>query len=137
MWHVRLKILPARPRARACQRFSVGPSSAYAVTTTRSSPFQCRSGRDSAFATAERSTFSTSFATARCEKARIVRASGTERPRMRSVTSRALRALDPTRFAWARTVCCVSTDRHYLLTFAARSPAWPRNVRVGANSPSL
>src|SRR5439155_9614744 len=27
--------------------------------------------------------------------------------------------------------------RHYLLTFADLSPAWPRNVRVGANSPSL
>jgi hypothetical protein len=46
-----------------------------------------------------------SFATARCENARIVRASGTERPRMRSVTSRALRALECTHFAWARTVC--------------------------------
>src|SRR5207302_9595690 len=27
--------------------------------------------------------------------------------------------------------------RHYRLTFAALSPEWPRNVRVGANSPSL
>src|SRR5205085_10426797 len=28
-------------------------------------------------------------------------------------------------------------SRHQRLTFAARSPAWPRNVLVGANSPSL
>jgi hypothetical protein len=28
-------------------------------------------------------------------------------------------------------------DRHHRLTFAFLSPAWPRNVRVGANSPSL
>src|SRR5437868_234427 len=101
---------PTRPRARARWRFRVGPSSAKAVTITRSSPFQCRSGRDSAFATADRSTFSTSSATARFENARMVRASGTERPRMRSVTSRALRALECTYFAWARTICrCVST----------------------------
>ena len=90
----------------------------------RSSPFQCRSGRDSAFATAERSTFSTSCATARVENARIVRASGTERPRMRSVMSRALRALERTYFACARTVCGLCLDcRHYLLTFVDLSPA--------------
>ena len=105
MWHERFMIGPTRPRARARWRFSVGPSSTYAVTMYRSSPFQCRSGRDSAFATAERSTFSTSSATARVENARIVRASGTERPRMRSVMSRALRALECTYFACARTVC--------------------------------
>src|SRR5207248_3365713 len=28
-------------------------------------------------------------------------------------------------------------DCHQRFTFAMRSPAWPRNVRVGANSPSL
>src|SRR5262249_2421292 len=27
--------------------------------------------------------------------------------------------------------------RHQRFTFALRSPAWPRKVRVGANSPSL
>jgi hypothetical protein len=49
------------------------------------------------------STFSTSRAIARCEKARIVLASGTLRPRIWSVTSRALRADDRTHFASART----------------------------------
>jgi hypothetical protein len=39
----------------------------------------------------------------------MVRASGTERPRIKSVTSRALRALERTHFAWARTVWRVST----------------------------
>jgi len=71
MWHIRLWMLDARPRARARKRFSVGPSSTYAVTMTRSSPFQCRSGRDSAFATADRSTFSTSSATARVENGHV------------------------------------------------------------------
>ena len=39
----------------------------------------------------------------------IVRASGTLRPRIRSVISLALRALECTYFAFARTVCCCST----------------------------
>src|SRR5207245_1490040 len=72
MWHVRLWIRATRPRARARQRFIVGPSSAYAAETTMSSGFRpARSTRDSAFATAEFSTFSTSRAIARCENARI------------------------------------------------------------------
>jgi len=99
MWQVRFMIRAYRPRARGRPRLSVGPSSANAVETRRSSPFQCRSGRDSAFAIAELSTFSTSRATARFENARIVSASGTERPRIRSVTSRALRALECTHLA--------------------------------------
>ena len=57
---------------------------------------------DSAFATAERSTFSMSTAAAREVNARIVRASGTLRPRMWSSTSRALRAERRTYFASAR-----------------------------------
>ena len=55
----------------------------------------------SAFATAERSTFSISIAAARGVNARIVRASGTVRPRMWSSTIRALRADMRTHFACA------------------------------------
>jgi hypothetical protein len=92
----------------------------------------------SAFATAERSTFSTSRAAARCVNASTVRASGTLRPRMCSVTTRAFRADRRTHFASARTSLRVSgVAMRYRFTFACRSPAWPRNVRVGANSPSL
>ena len=57
----------------------------------------------SALATALRSTFSRSRATAFCVKARIVRASGTLRPRIASATSRAFRAETWTYFACART----------------------------------
>ena len=38
MWHVRFRIRLTRPRARARQRFIVGPSSTTAAWTTRSSP---------------------------------------------------------------------------------------------------
>ena len=37
-WQVRFLIRFTRPRARGFQRLSVGPSSAYAASTTRSSP---------------------------------------------------------------------------------------------------
>src|SRR5581483_11945131 len=70
---------------------------------THSSPSQRRFGFDSAFAIALRSTFSTSRATARGENARMVRASGTVRPRSWSTTSRALRAETCTYFATACT----------------------------------
>src|SRR5581483_11716949 len=43
---------------------------------------------------------------------------------------------DPLRLRADRLLLCLD-GRHYLLTFAALSPAWPRNGRVGANSPSL
>ena len=89
MWHVGFWIRTARPRARARQRFITGPSSTKAAETIRSSP--SRLWLASAFATAERSTFSISRAAARCVNASTVRASGTERPRMCSTTRRALR----------------------------------------------
>ncbi len=63
MWHVGLRIRAARPRARARQRFSTGPSSTKAAETMRSSP--SRLWFASALATAERSTFSISRAAAR------------------------------------------------------------------------
>src|SRR5215212_8404343 len=103
MWHVRLWMRATRPRARARQRLIVGPSSMYAAETTRSSPLQFRFGCVSAFATAERRTFSISRAAARCVNASTVRASGTLRPRMCSVTTRALRADTRTQRASART----------------------------------
>ena len=107
MWHVRFLMLDTRPRARGRQRLIVGPSSTYAAVMTRSSPESPWFA--SAFATAERSTFSTSRATARSEKARTVRASGTVRPRMCSTTSRALRGETRTNFASARTSFVFST----------------------------
>ena len=103
MWQVRFLIRATRPRARARQRFSVGPSSTTAAWTTRSSP--TRPWFASAFATAEASTFSISRAAARCVNASTARASGTLRPRMCSATTRPLRADIRTHFAWARTVC--------------------------------
>ena len=69
-----------------------------------------RKRRASGEGTAERRTFSTSRAAARGVKARIVRASGTLRPRMCSATSRAFRGDTRTHFATARTSCCVSTE---------------------------
>src|SRR5207237_9174524 len=54
--------------------------------------------------------FSTSRAAARGVKASTVRASGTLRPRMCSVTRRALRADVRTHFASARTSCGVSAE---------------------------
>jgi hypothetical protein len=104
MWQVRLRMRATRPRARGRQRFIVGPSSAYAAATKSSSP--TRPWLASAFATAERSTFSMSFATARWVNASTVLASGTLRPRRCSVTSRALRADERTHLARARTTCC-------------------------------
>src|SRR4051794_24153483 len=60
-----------------------------------------RPAATSAFAIALRSTFSTSFAAARWLNARIVRASGIERPRMWSTTRRAFRGEVCTYFATA------------------------------------
>jgi hypothetical protein len=103
MWQVRFLIRATRPRARARQRFSVGPSSMTAVATTSVSPW--RPWLASAFATADASTRSISRAAARGVNARTARASGTLRPRMCSATTRALRADVRTHLAWARTVC--------------------------------
>src|SRR2546421_10879488 len=81
----------ARPIARGCTRFSEGPPSAMACTTRRSSRLRtwwlC-----SAFATAERSTFSMRRAAARGVYSRVARASPTDLPRIWSRTSRAFRA---------------------------------------------
>jgi hypothetical protein len=103
MWQVGLWIRAARPRARARQRFMTGPSSTYAADTIRSSP--ARLWFASALATAELSTFSISRAAARWVNASTVRASGTERPRMCSTTSRALRGDMRTHLATALTSC--------------------------------
>src|SRR6267142_5349984 len=81
----------ARPIARGCTRFSDGPPSAMACTTRRSSRLRtwwlC-----SAFATAERSTFSMRRAAARGVYSRVARASPTDLPRIWSRTRRAFRA---------------------------------------------
>src|SRR5207247_361630 len=81
----------ARPIARGCTRFIEGPPSAMACTTRRSSRLRtwwlC-----SAFATAERSTFSTRRAAARGVYSSVARASPTDLPRIWSRTSRAFRA---------------------------------------------
>src|SRR5829696_3898019 len=81
----------ARPMARGCTRFSDGPPSAMAWCTRRLSRSRtwwlC-----SALATAERSTFSMRRAAARGVYESVASASPTERPRIWSRTSRALRA---------------------------------------------
>src|SRR5437879_2062359 len=90
-WLVRCLMKKARPIARGCTRFIEGPPSAMACTTRRSSRFRtwwlC-----SAFATAERSTFSMRRAAARGVYSRVARASPTDLPRIWSRTSRAFRA---------------------------------------------
>ena len=90
MWQVRLRIRFTRPRARGRQRLSVGPSSATAVRTNRSStswPLLF-----SALAIADASTLPASRAAALVWKARMVVASAADLPRMCSSTRRALRA---------------------------------------------
>src|SRR4051794_35629770 len=91
----------ARPMARGRKRLRVGPSSAKAARTFRSSPTS--SWLCSALATADSSSLLQSRATARGVKARIARASSTDLPRMWSQTRRALRAEVRTYLAWART----------------------------------
>src|SRR5439155_1595616 len=90
-WLVRCLMKKARPIARGCTRFIEGPPSAMACTTRRSSRLRtwwlC-----SAFATAERSTFSTRRAAARGVYSSVARASPTDLPRIWSRTSRAFRA---------------------------------------------
>ena len=138
MWQVRLRMRATRPRARGApalqRRALVGVRGCRRRARRRSRPWFA-----SAFATAERSTFSMSRATARCVKASTVRASGTLRPRMCSSTSRALRGgrRAPTSPARARPASLSPSPLTRFFTCALRSPAWPRNVRVGANSPSL
>src|ERR1019366_476938 len=89
-WLVRLRIGVARPIARGLKRLIVGPSSAYASRTIRSS--SSSSWLLSAFATADSSSLLQSRATSRGVKARIARASCTDLPRMCPHTMRALRA---------------------------------------------
>src|SRR5205823_7317369 len=97
----------ARPIARGCTRFSEGPPSAMACTTRRSSRLRtwwlC-----SAFATAERSTFSIRRAAARGVNSSVARASPTDLPRIWSRTSRALRADTRTKRALA---CVIIASR--------------------------
>src|SRR5579875_2550547 len=100
-WLVRFRIRVARPIARGRKRLIVGPSSACAALTTRSSPTS--SWLCSALATADSSSLLQSRAIALGVTARIARASSTDLPRMWSHTSRALRALERTYFACART----------------------------------
>src|SRR5215813_4470666 len=90
----------ARPIARGCTRFIDGPPSAIASITRRSSRLRtwwlC-----SAFATAERSTFSTRRAAARGVYSSVASASPTDLPRIWSRTRRAFRAETRTKRARA------------------------------------
>src|SRR5512139_1828931 len=91
-----------------------------------------------AFATAESRTFFTVAADAFFARERIVRASETPFPRIRSTTRRAF--LGETRMNRAVAVASIAfalLPRCYFFTLALRSPEWPWNVRVGENSPSL
>ena len=90
MWHDRLRIRVARPRARGLNRFSVEPSSAYAEVM-KSSSGACPS-LFAAFATAEARTLVTTAAASRGVAARISWARSTSLPRTRSSTCRALEA---------------------------------------------
>ena len=147
MWHVRLRMRVARPRARGRKRRSVGPSSAKQASTNSSSA-SC-SSLCTALATALARTLRMSLATSRVVNCRISSARRTSRPRIRSRTSRALDA-EPRRYL---AVALVPGGRRRPATrprsaswpsrsacrpFAPRSwPAWNRKVRVGLNSPSL
>src|SRR5215211_3564388 len=101
-WLVFLSIRVARPRARARQRFRVGPSSTRMSAIRRSSA--TRSWFASALAAAESISFARSRAAPRVEKASSVRASSTGMPRTWSATSRALRGATRTYRALARTM---------------------------------
>src|SRR5262249_35753217 len=127
-WLVRCLIENARPIARGCTRLRTGPPSAYAWTTRRSSRLRtwwlC-----SAFATAERSTFSTSRAAARGVYSSVASASATALPRIWSRTSRAFRA--DTRTNRARAVV-----RMALSSFqSATSPLFRRCPGPGTCAP--
>src|SRR6202000_884327 len=88
MWLVRLRIRNARPWARGRMRVAVGPSLAETVATTRvagSSPLLfC------ALAAALAITLATGSLAACGAQRRMSRASGTDLPRTRAVTRRAL-----------------------------------------------
>src|SRR5581483_6721581 len=132
-WASRCRIQNARPIARGWMRFRRGPSSISTLTRSWSSWrtwWLC-----SALATAERSTFSMCRAATCGECCRSARASPTVRPRTRLATRRALRG-DSRR---KRPMAFVSmAPSRYLsaVDFSVCEP-WARNVRVGANSPSL
>src|SRR3712207_4412016 len=105
----------ARPCARGCQRLTVGPSFAWASTTTRSSAD--RLWLFSAFAVALLSTRATSFAACCGMNRRIAAASSTRLPRIASVTRRALR-VEPRRYlavAVTRTVSVLLLERRRAL----------------------
>src|SRR6266542_4873446 len=136
----------ARPRARGRNRFRVGPSSTYASATKRVSAGSC--WLCSALAIAESSTFLTGTAAARGVNWSTRRASSTWRPRMRSMTRRALNgetrtnracALTP-RFSWAWAFSDISlVPLSSLTTSAARAasanPGRPLLGAVDAEGP--
>src|SRR5262245_45955662 len=101
-WLVLRSIRVARPRARARQRFSVGPSSTRMSAIRRSSA--TRSWFASAFAAADSINRDRSRAASLLENASSVRASSTGMPRTWSATRRALRGATRTNRALARTI---------------------------------
>src|SRR6478736_2165306 len=88
-WVIGLWMGNARPCARGRKRLMVGPSSAIAATTTRSSAD--RSWLFSALAVALLSTLATSFAAPWGMKRRMAAASSTRLPTIACVTRRVLR----------------------------------------------
>ncbi len=93
MWHVRLRIRVARPRARGAKRRSVGPSSAKQASTNSSSASAMYEPVLSglvALATALASTLRTSVAMLRSVNCSTSSARWTSSPRIRSSTARAL-----------------------------------------------
>ena len=145
MWHVRLWIGVARPRARGRKRFSVGPSSTRISETRISSP--TRSWLFSAFAAADSISFWMSRATPRGENCQQgaglldVEAANLvgDQARLARGDPDVLRAR-----AHGRQVFDLLLARALLLGLglghSRYSPfdlEWERKVRVGANSPSL
>ncbi len=136
-WLVLRSIRVARPRARARQRFSVGPSSTRMSAIRRSSATS--SWFASAFAAADSINRDRSRAASLLENASSVRASSTGMPRTWSATRRALRGATRTNRALARTIGAsgLLVTRRQRHRSALPLPEWARKVRVGANSPSL
>src|SRR5690606_27333450 len=127
MWQVCFSIRLPRPFARAEKRFIDWPLSTWIVVTLSSSisaPSLC-----SALAIADSRAFLSRPAAFLGVNVRIFSAWATDLPRIISATRRAFWAE-----IWTpRIIAVVSIT--YLLDFL--SAAWPLNVRVSANSPSL
>ena len=140
MWQVFFSIRVARPRARARQRFSVGPSSTRISAIRRSSA--TRSWLFSALAAAESISLAMSRAAPRGEKlssvARLARPACRGPGRRPGAPCAARRARSgPSRARSAPRARCRRLAAISCLASLLAVPEWARKVRVGANSPSL